>query len=442
MNQSKFLKSIAFLFLLTFLKMSAQTDIAVQEKKQFYFDAIAFKSDTADASGKPLQRVDVFVVVPYQNLQFISVGSGMLGAQYTVVVSARDSANVKVSEQRLEKKLTEKDYGTTRGQSGSIDYSQVLLKLPSGNYTIDVLVIDALSKQESFKNRKIAVPDFSRYEFGVSGIMLVSAIEQRAERYIITPHIADNVAGLTEGFFAFFETYNRAGRDSADFVYEIVKPNGDVVFKSAKARKDVSKTQSQQFLKITPPATLETASYTLRLIALKLLPGEEFTRADYISLSERTLNFERTISGTVLTNLDKSIRQMRYVADQSEIDFIEAGATNGERAQRLEEFWRKLDPTPNTPRNEAFEDYYARIEYANRMYRSYTEGWLTDMGMIYIIFGPPSNAERQQVRSDGREAIRWTYQNSRQFLFVDNTGFGDFRLTTPISPLEKYRYGR
>jgi hypothetical protein len=64
------------------------------------------------------------------------------------------------------------------------------------------------------------------------------------------------------------------------------------------------------------------------------------------------------------------------------------------------------------------------------------------MGMVYIIFGPPSNAERQQVRSDGREAIRWTYPNSRQYVFVDNTGFGDFRLVTPLSLLEKYRYGR
>jgi GWxTD domain-containing protein len=439
---SKFLKSIAFLFLLTFLKMSAQPDIAAQEQKQFYFDAIAFKGDTTDASGRALQRVDVFVVVPYQNLQFVSGAQGVLGAQYTVAVTARDSAGTKVFEKRLERRLAEKDYATTRGGSGSIDYSQHVLKIPAGNYIVDVLVIDALSKQESFKNRKISVPDFSRYDFGVSGIMLVSAIEQRGERYVITPHIADNVAGLTEGFFAFFETYNRAGRDSADFVYEIVKPNGDVAFKSAKIRKDVVKDKSQQFLKITPPSTLETATYTLRLIALRPLAGEEYSRADYIGLSERTLNFERTISGTVLNNLDKSIRQLRYVADQSDMDFIEAGATAGERSQRFEEFWRKLDPTPNTPRNEAFEDYYARIEYANKMYRSYTEGWLTDMGMVYIIFGPPMNAERQQVRSDGREAIRWTYQNSRQFVFVDNTGFNDFRLVSQLSPMEKYRYGR
>ena len=439
---SKLLKNIIVLFLLGFLKVAAQPATFPQAQKQFFFDGIAFKGDSADAQGRALQRVDIFVVVPYQNLQFVSAGNGVLGAQYTVVVSVRDSSGGRFTEQRLERRVTERDFARSRGAGGEIDYSQVLLKLPAGNYTIDVLVIDVLSKQEISKNRRISVPDFSRYEFAVSGIMLVSAIEQRGERYMITPHIADNVAGLTEGFFAFFETYNQAGRDSADFVYEIARANGDVVFKSNKIRKNVQSARTQQYIRVTTPANLETATYSLRLIALRPTLSEEYSRADYISISERSLNFERTISGTVLSNLDKSIRQLRYVADQSEIDFIEGGATNGERAQRLEDFWRKLDPTPNTPRNEAFEDYYGRIEFANRTYRSYTEGWLTDMGMVYIIFGPPSNAERQQIRSDGREAIRWTYPNNRQLVFVDNTGFGDFRLTTLLSPNEKYRYGK
>jgi GWxTD domain-containing protein len=34
--------------------------------------------------------------------------------------------------------------------------------------------------------------------------------------------------------------------------------------------------------------------------------------------------------------------------------------------------------------------YYSRFSYANLYFTSYKEGWKTDRGMIYIIFGPPS----------------------------------------------------
>ncbi|OZC02835.1 GWxTD domain-containing protein [Rubricoccus marinus] len=50
-----------------------------------------------------------------------------------------------------------------------------------------------------------------------------------------------------------------------------------------------------------------------------------------------------------------------------------------------------------------FRAYYERVEEANRRFSTYTEGWKTDRGMIYVIFGPP---ERVENRFD-REV--WSY---------------------------------
>lgn len=150
----------------------------------------------------------------------------------------------------------------------------------------------------------------------------------------------------------------------------------------------------------------------------------------------------RTLGGNVLSDITTAIKQLRYVAYQSDVDYINEGNTEAERQMRFEAFWKKLDPSPGTDRNEAFEEYYSRIDYANRAFKSFQEGWLTDKGMVYIIFGPPYSSDRQNNYNDGRIYERWVYLNNREFVFIDNSGFGDFRMIRPMSVTEKYRYDR
>lgn len=59
------------------------------------------------------------------------------------------------------------------------------------------------------------------------------------------------------------------------------------------------------------------------------------------------------------------------------------------------------------------KSYYNQIELANLYFTSYKEGWKTDMGMIYIIFGTPD-----EVRKTAQNEI-WYYKNSRtKFVFI------------------------
>jgi GWxTD domain-containing protein len=66
-----------------------------------------------------------------------------------------------------------------------------------------------------------------------------------------------------------------------------------------------------------------------------------------------------------------------------------------------------LNITGNTERARTFmRSYFRRVELANQFFTSYKEGWKTDRGMIYIIFGLPD----QVYRFTDREV--WTYKNS------------------------------
>jgi hypothetical protein len=56
------------------------------------------------------------------------------------------------------------------------------------------------------------------------------------------------------------------------------------------------------------------------------------------------------------------------------------------------------------------------------------DGWRTDRGRIYIIYGPPDDVEHQ-TDQQFREFEIWRYNKAnREFVFWDRDGSGDYQL--------------
>jgi hypothetical protein len=78
------------------------------------------------------------------------------------------------------------------------------------------------------------------------------------------------------------------------------------------------------------------------------------------------------------------------------------------------------------------ESYYGRVQYANEHFRTNHEGWDTDRGHIYILYGEPTDIERHPFEAGSYPYEVWYYsQLAKRFMFVDYTGFGDYSLVTP-----------
>ncbi|MFN3781655.1 MAG: GWxTD domain-containing protein, partial [Candidatus Kapaibacteriota bacterium] len=182
-------------------------------------------------------------------------------------------------------------------------------------------------------------------------------------------------------------------------------------------------------------------SYILKVFALKKSNtlDSTFKDTDIIAVSERTFEITPSLENKVFANLDKSVKQLKYVAYQSDIDYINQASTKEEKLARFLDFWKKLDPSPSTEYNEAFEEYYERIYYADSNFKSYIEGWMTDRGMVYVVLGAPATIQKQTDFNYNRNYEIWNY-SSRTFIFVDYSGFGDFRLYSPPTFSEKYVY--
>jgi len=419
----------------TYKSALAQIPGSELNNKEFHIDAVTFKGDQKGAS-----RVDVYIVIPYQMLTFEKSNSKYY-AKMELTIDIINIDGIVINTKLLEKRIMADDYFDARGGKGGFDYSQNQFYLEKGDYKVQVNVFDKFANLSLSRSKNVTVIDYDNYPFALSGILLVSSIRENDGKYTITPHISDNIANLKDGFFLFFEAYNSLEQDSIDFIYAIYNSESDTISASGRIRKVLTKDVNQEFLKVNYPGNNASGIYTLQLIALKPSDADDYAISDIKAIAQRSLKIERSLTGIVIKDLDNAINQLRYIASGTEISNIEDGKTKEEKERLFKDFWLKHDPTPNTDRNEAFIDYYTKINIANERFQSYTKGWRTDMGMVYVVFGTPANVESYQQYGGGRTYQKWYYPN-HEFIFVDNTGFGDFRLYSPPTVYEKYEYGR
>lgn len=426
---------IIILLLLIYISVFSQGNVLKTQSDKFYFDAVVFEGDSIGKS-----RVDSYFIIPYENIDFSFVNNIYI-AQYILRVNILDSNGSVIQSKDVERKLSETDYAVSKGINASFDHCTIQLYLHPGKYKIEAIMRNQFNNTEESRKREINVIDFKSFNFSMSGILLLSSLEEVNGKYKITPHISDNIGNLENGFFLFFESYNQSNKyDSLDYVWEVYDSSNELIAFSNRIRKANPIKTSRNFVRVPPIKELITGSYTISLLALEPLDIKEYSKESALAKTTRSIRYIKTIAGNIMTDLNLAIKQLRYVATRDEIEYIQTAANEQEKQKRFEDFWKKLDPTPNTERNESFDEYYSRINIANQKFKAFQEGWLSDMGMVYITLGPPSSQEQQSGYGDNKKYERWLYGNGREFIFMDNTGFGDFRLIRPSVITEKYKY--
>jgi len=136
------------------------------------------------------------------------------------------------------------------------------------------------------------------------------------------------------------------------------------------------------------------------------------------------------------------LKLVAYIIQPEERDVFMALDNDRERDIFIEAFWKQRDPTPGTPLNENMEEHTRRFAHANQRYGRSTprEGWMTDMGRIYIILGEPVSKEIFET-SGIYPAEVWTFNGDAalglptQFnlLFFQRSGAGEYKLYNPTS---------
>jgi GWxTD domain-containing protein len=122
------------------------------------------------------------------------------------------------------------------------------------------------------------------------------------------------------------------------------------------------------------------------------------------------------------------LEPLRYLTSKQEYELMTA---NNNSKKAVDSFWVTAGGDHDRAR-ELVRKFYTKVEYANKYFSSYIEGWKTDRGLIYIVYGPPS------VVYKASDSESWEYGEANNF---NSLTFTFLKVINPFTD-EDYRLER
>ena len=435
---------VLFLFLfLPFIASNAQVEFSAEQvgkqyNPKFYIDFVDYKlpkSVTKKSFDYGKTKVGVLIQMPYSSVKFKKSSKGY-NAEYSVSLTFFDKKKENVIVEKLwNEKIFTRNYKQTYSTNNfNISFKSINLKPQI--YTVVCSVEGQNSKtpiafQAKIKVRKFANPDTSKKPVQISDVIFVKKRIKLKGKETIVPNVSNILSPNDKTIELYYEIYSNKNR-----MVEIEKVAKDLsrnkFFKQSKIVKLKRGTNSTN--SVIKMAKLALGDYNVEI---------RIKNKDDKLLAAIKNNFTVAIPNlpASLKNLDKAVEEMKYIADEDTIDSIENAPDFDTKLKMFLAFWRHRDPDAATRENQVMNEYYRRVEYANNNFKSYTDGWNTDRGMIYITLGPPDQVEREPVAMDRKPYEIWYYYNrDLKFIFQEETYFNDYRLLNPqYGEWDRYR---
>jgi GWxTD domain-containing protein len=175
-----------------------------------------------------------------------------------------------------------------------------------------------------------------------------------------------------------------------------------------------------------PLERLETGTYQM---SITVMQGISKSTKDYM------FNIVWPLKPHSLGNFKLAVDAVRHIATEKELDSMTVFSSS-KSMTAFRAFWHKRNPDTTRAFNSAMAEYYRRVDETIKRFSSAneTDGYRTDRGRIYILFGSPSIINRLLKPNSAPTEI-WTYAKlNRRFTFTDQRKTGNYIL----SKMENY----
>lgn len=406
------------IFLLLFLGKSFSAN-------NFYFDAdySVFRSSPAKSI------VEVYFSFTQNSLLHIKSGSDFVGIAHTQIIIKDQLTSNEVYNETFGLQSVVKDTSKTKLVSRLI--GQQNLTIPVGNYEITFIGYDQ-NNQERKDTIKLALNlnPFEDSKTSLSSLQLSSMIDKSSDKSSIfyksglevTPNPNLLFGSNLNRLFYYIEVYFPSVEfksDSAFFVINISDLSGNVI---SEKKKNVNlKSDIYAETGLFKIDSLATGSYILRASLTDNLSNKKITREKkfYVYNSVKKENLSLIDDKDFLQSefviikeeqVEDEFNKLIYLRSANENKEWDKLKTIDEKRKFLFNFWKKRDSNPLTPRNETRDEYFKRIKEANKIYKqSFTDGWKSDRGRIFVLYGAPTDVEKHFMETDIRNYEIWTF---------------------------------
>ena len=387
-------------------------------------------------AGAPEVRIDYRL--SRTELLFQRGPTGYRASYQVRVILYSDDGDHQVTGDAFSRQLRVPGYADTRVRGQDI-VDHVAFHVTPGKYRIQVSLTDLIAERTSGTNFDFEVPKQTEEQMWLSdlalGLVEPGGTGAGGEQGDVTPNPSRRYGENIDRFVASGEIVDRraAAPESTFALHWSV--TDDLGNRVAERDTVVQRSGPRTAYRIRPrlPAMVP-GSYRLT-VELRLPPSPGAKKKKATSLRQ-SKGFELEVSRlTAGAESRGSLEVLRYVAQDWEVEEMSRLTSEQERVEYWDVFWKRRDPTPETPRNEEQEDFYKRVQYANQHFGVAGAGWKTDMGRVYIKYGPPDEVDRRPFNFDRPpEEIWYYYREKWTFVFVDRDGFGRYELVQTTAP--------
>ena len=320
-------------------------------------------------------------------------------------------------------------------------------RIPAGEYFLDVLAVDSLSP-----NRRdslllpLSVPAMGSRTM-VSDLELCSRITEGASEGMFVKNTLEVVPNPSLAFgsagapivFHYAELYDlKAG--VRYFVETSIIDNRNTVVRRTGRWRTYSVPHAVD-IGTTNVAAVPSGRYVFSLRLLKD-STEEVARSTKIFFvsnphlqavsATETSSAATELAGLTFEELGTEFATARYLASSKEVEMFSKLTTADARREFLGTFWTEVGKGHEGHEPTTRVEYQMRVTSANQKFRVHNrEGWRSDRGRVYILYGDPDEIERVPSEGDSKPSEVWHYyqiENGVLFIFADRSGFGEYVL--------------
>jgi len=300
----------------------------------------------------------------------------------------------------------------------------VLLVTP-GKYSLVVSVTDIGNGKQGVATRDLTVEPAGTLSEIELARALVRAPEEstsplRKGSVLVFP-AADGSYTLPAEHMAYYyvEVYNSGG-SAVQLQCRLETSSGETVY--ARPWVSISIPEGAEAVGLVDSLDLRTARNSgLHRVVFELVTGNDTLGVDKYLMISRNLESGDEFIGEVMTELDEipypDHFRLILSSEQSELyDSLDEDA----RTRFYSAYWQWI-PEQRTQ----FEE---RCDECERYSNVFNEGWKTDRGRVYIIYGPPDDIESELFQGEQVPYEIWYYYGggNDSFVFADRNGTGEY----------------
>lgn len=343
-------------------------------------------------------------------------------------------------------------------------FNKLTLLAKPGLYTANVSVIDAVSKRTAdvfLKSVVVSAPQKLKLE--IAGPLMahrilvikdsLSAANDRLVKhgYKVLPNPTGTFSTTDTNCYFYAELYNLSTGDPGGkfrMHYSVLDSTGALVqdFGFSERPKPGATAVIAQPLDIRE---IYGTRLRFRVVASDLTSHQSDTAIVQIQRIQPRTNYLTAVETAAFVDpydsltLQEKINLTRYMLGSEQIGIMNRLTDEG-KLNFLQQYWREHDDDPATPIIENRIKMIERYRHANHLFSRVagrTDGWSSDRGRIYMVYGPYDEIRDIPTPRTGEPFMIWYYRGIKEgkfFVFQDLKGDNEYKLVHSNVSTERY----